>query len=640
MKKAFAFLAFLLLLAWPGLLPAQEQSTTLSLGYQWVTLSGSQETYRSQVDEDDGLVLDQLHLNLTDGGWFDTLNLSASGFGGSPTGSLRFTAAQRQAYRLSLNYHRGRRVSELLDFANPLAGAGVFPGQHTAHGVLDRFDLNVELFPGKTITPLFSYQYVRDRAEGTTTVHLGQDEFLLGGSTFYRTHEFQAGVGLHLGFLDAVVLQGWRNQDGKSRFALFPGAGQGNNRRPVLDRDVTLSSFKRSNSYSTDAPYTTAVVSARLASFARLSGRYVYQDTETDSRLSEQAAGSLVSFKLQRFFQGFAEAALGEAKAPNWRGEGKLELSLPAGFGFTATYGQRHRELSGWSLLQDTYLGTINFSGYQGGDVTKLLTARTALTRDEKESVGTLVSPRFGPVSVWASFGTTKQEFTLAPDAQEIVVPGNQGGYFEREVDRVGAGLNVNAGPFLLSVDFRKDSADKVVLRTDVLDLEKLRARAQVKLGIFELAANAEKLDANNDIPNNAYDVSGKDWTAELRVNPTEAFSFWGAYGKFKTDTSIVIRRPEDFTLASSLYSEDGSLKEGGLSYRSKAFVGEAGYWKLENEGSRGLSYDRAFARVEVPLESGLGLGFEAARYKYEQTAFTLANYTAKRYLFLVRYQK
>lgn len=640
MKKASSFVAFSLLLAWPGLLSAQEQSITLSLGYQWVTLSGSQQTYRSQVDEDDGLVLDNVHLALQKGEWYDTLSLFASGFGGSPTGSLRFSAARRQAYRLSLNYHRGRRVSELLDFANPLLASGVTPGQHIAHGVLDRFDFNVELFPGKMITPLFSYQYVRDRAEGTTTVHLGQDEFLLGGSTFYRSHEFQAGVGIHLGIVDAVVLQGWRNFEGDSRFALFPGAGQGNNRRPVLERDVNLASFQQTSTYSADAPYTTAVVSARLASFARLSGRYVYQDTETDSRLSEQAAGSLASFKLQRFFQGFQEAALGEAKAPSWRGEGKLELSLPAGFAFTATYGQRHRELSGWSLLQDTYLGTINFSGYQGGDITKLLTARTALTRDEKESVGTVVSPSFGPVSIWASFGTSQQELTASPDAQEIVVPGNQGGFFEREVERFGAGLNLNAGPFVLAVDYRRDSADRVVLRTDVLDLKRLRARAQLRVGIFQLAANAEKLDAQNDIPNNAYDVSGKDWTAEVRLNPSEALSLWGAYGKFKTDTSIVVRRPEDFTLASSLYSEDGSLKEGGLSLRGKTLSGEAGYWKLENEGSRGLSFDRAFARLEVPLEAGLGLGFEAARYRYRQTLFALANYTAKRYLFLVRYQK
>lgn len=640
MKKARACVAFSLLLALPGILSAQEQSTSLSLGYQWVTLSGSEQTYRSQVDEDDGLVLDDLRLALHGQDWYDTLLLSASGFGGSPTGSLRFSAARRQAYRLSLNYHRGRRVSEVLDFANPLLAAGVVPGQHTAHGVLDRFDLNVELFPGKAITPLFSYQYVRDREEGATTVHLGQDEFLLGGSTFYRSHEFQVGAAFHLGFFDAVVLQGWRNFEGDSRFVLFPGAGQGNNRRPVLDRDVNLSSFRRSSSYSADAPYTTAAVSARFSSFARLSGRYVYQDSETDSRIAEQAAGSLVSFKLQRFFQGFAEAALGEAKAPNWRGEGKLELSLPAGFVLTAAYGQRHRELSGWSLLQDTYLGTVNFSGYQGGDITKLFTSRTALTRDEKESVGTVVSPNFGPLSFWASFGTTKQEFTLSPDAQEIVVPGNQGGFFEREVERFGAGLNLNAGPFALVVDYRKDSADRVVVRTDVLDLKRLRARAQFRVGILELAANAEKLDANNDIPNNAYDVSGKDWTAEVRVNPSEALSLWGAYGTFKADTSIVIRRPENFTLASSLYSEDGSLKEGGVSYRGKTFSGEAGYWKLENEGSRGLSFDRAFARLEVPLEAGFGLGFEAARYKYKQTLFGLANYTAKRYLFLMRYQK
>lgn len=638
MKKAWVILA-LLLLAAPGVLSAQEQSTTLSFGYQWVTLSGSEDTYRSQVDEDDGLVLDDLRLRLAGGGWFDVLSLSASGFGGSPTGSLRLTVAQRQAYRLSLNYHRGRRVFALLDFANPLLGSGVTPGQHTADGVLDRLDVNVELFPGKTITPLFAYRYVRDRASGTTTVHLGEDEFLLGGSTFDRTHEFEAGVGVHLGFLDAVVLQGWRNRDGESRFALFPGAGQGNSRRPVLDHDVTLSSFARKSTYATDAPYTTAVVSARVAPFARISGRYVYQDTETDSRLSEQAAGSLVAFKLERFFQRFAEDSLGEAKAPNWRGEGKVELSLPAGFSLTASYLQRHRELSGWSLVQDAYLGSVSFSGYQGGDITKLFSARTGIVRDEKETSGVLSSPSFGPVSLWASFGTAKQEFTISPDAREIVVPGNQGGFFARQVDRIGAGATVTAGPVLVALDYTKDDADKVVVRTDVTSRKRLRARAQIKLGIVELGASGEKLDAESDVPENGYDLSGKDWTAEIRLNPTEALSLWGSYGKFKTDSSIAIRRPEDFSLASSLYHEDGSLAEGGVSYRTKAVTGEASYSKIENEGSRGLCFERVLARLEVPLEAGFGVGFEASRATYEQTGFALADYTAKRYLFLLRYQ-
>ncbi|MCS7182635.1 MAG: hypothetical protein NZ869_05945 [Thermoanaerobaculum sp.] len=638
MKKELAFVCGLVLLS-SGVLLAQEQTTTLSLGYQWVTLKGSEETFRTQVDEDDGLVLDQLRLTLKEGGLYDTLHLSASGFGGSPTGTLRLTAGLRQAYLLNLTYHRGRRVFQLLDYANPLLAAGVTPGQHNASGVMDRFDLALELFPGKLIRPIFTYQYLRERSRGTTTVHLGQDEFLLGGTSFFRTQEFQAGVGLHWGFLTATVLQGWRNQDGESSFALYPGAGAGNNRRPVLGRDVTLSSFRRTAKYSSDAPYTTAVVSARLASFARLSGRYVYHDPEGDFNLAELAAGNLVAFKLERFFQGFQEAALGEAKQPNWRGEGTLELNLPAGFTLTAKYGQRHRELSGWSLVQETYLGAVNFSGAQGGDITRLLTARTGLTRDDKEAGATLQAPSLGPLNLWASFTTTQQEFTLTPDAQEIVVPGNQGGYFEREVERRAAGAALNFGPVRLSVDYRRDEADRIVVRTDVLELSRWRARAQVRLGILELAANAEEFDAENDVPSNGYEVSGKDWTAELRLNPWENLSVWGAYGEFEANTAMVIRRPEDFSLTSSLYAEDGTLKEGGLSYKLGKFVGEAGYWQLENEGSRGLSFQRAFARLEVPLPSGLGLGFEAARYKYEQASFALADYTARRYLFLVRYQ-
>jgi hypothetical protein len=620
---------------------AQQAQTSLSLGYQWITLSGSNDTYRSQVDEDDGLLLDQLRLQLGEGDkLYDTLRLTASGFGGSPSGNLLLNAAKRGSYRLNFAYRRWRLVSSLLDFANPLQGQQVFPGQHRRDGVLDTFDLNLELFPGKVLTPIFAYRYARERANATTTLHLGQDEFLLAGNTFTRSHDFQAGLGVHLGSLEATVVQGWRNQDGEVGFSLFPGAGSGNNRRPVLDRDVYLNSYSRKTTLSTDAPYTTALLSYKPLGFLRVSGRYVWQDPDADSRLTEQAAGSLVSFKIQRFFAGFSQAALSKASAPNWHGEGRLEVDLPAGFTLAAEYNQRHRELSGWSLVQDVYLAAVNFSGAQGGDVTQLLTARTAAKRDEKETLGTLTSPAFGPVSFWASFSTTDQEYTISPDAREIVVPGNQGGYFQRQVDRWSGGMAFKAGVFALNLDYRKDDADRVVVRTDVTNLERWRGRASLTLGILQVAFSGEKLDANNQVPSNNFDVSSKDWAAELRVNALDGLNFWGSYGKFQTDSAILLRRPETFDLEPSLYQDHGKLLEGGLSFQHGQVFGEAGYAKLENTGNRPYDFSRLYARLDVPLQEGFGLGFEAARYKYQQQDLSLANYTAKRYVFLLRYQK
>jgi len=624
-----------------GLAWGQESSVSLSLGYQWVTVSGSEDTYRSQVDEDDGLVLDQLRLRSTEGGeLYDTLFLSAGGLGGAPTGRLQLVASRRGTYNLRFGYNRFRRVSTLLDFANPLLASQVFPGQHTGKGLLDTLDLEVEVFPGKVISPLFAYRYARERSQGTTTIHLGQDEFLLGGRTFARSHDFQAGLALHLGFVEATVLQGWRNQDGEAVFGLFPGAGGGNNSRPVLDRDVRLSSYGRKTSLDTDAHYTTAVVSAKPWRFLRFSGRYVYQDPQSAERLTEQAAGSLVSFKLQRFFQSFQETALAKTTAQNWRGEGKVELALPGGFALTAGYTERHRELSGWSLVQDVYLGAVNFSGERGGDITKLLAARTGIQREEKESTATLASPTFGPVSFWASFATTDQEFLVAPDAREVVLPGNQGGRFNRQVDRWSGGVTFKLGGFSLGVDYRKDEADRLVLRTDVNDLKRLRARAALNWGILELAATGEKLDAENTLPGNGYNASSEDWAAEVRLRPWEYLTLWGSYGSFETDSAILVRRPETFETEASLYREDGTLAEAGLAYRRGEVAGEAGWSKFENQGTRGYDFSRLYARLELPLQQGLGLGFEAARYKYQQTGFSPADYEAKRYLFLLRYQK
>lgn len=619
---------------------AQEGSVQLSLGYQWVTLSGSNQTYRSQVDEDDGLVLDQLRLRLDEGELYDSLFLSASGFGGAPSGRLFLSAQKGGRYRLSLAYQRARLVSTLLDFANPLEGKGVFPGQHQRDGVLDAFTLDVELFPNKAISPLLAYRYARERSRGTTTIHLGQDEFLLAGGHFARNHDFQAGVRIHLGFLDATLVQGWRSQDGSTGFSLFPGAGAGNNSRPVLERDVRLSSYSRTTSLETDAPYTTATVRVQPWRFLRLSGRYLWQDPEARDRVSEQAAGSLVSFKLQRFFQGLSEAGLGKVSAPDWRGEGRVELDLPAGFLLTADYSQRHRELSGWALVQDVYLAAVGFSGGEQGDVTKLLSARTALERDEKESLGTLTSPSFGPIKLWASFGTVDQEVSVSPDASEIVVPGNQAGRFQRQVDRLAAGLAFKTGPLAIHVDYRQDDADRVILRTDVTELERLRARASLQLSWLEVAFAGERVDANNQVPSNNYHLESEDWTAELRLGPFRGLELRGAYGRFQTDSAILVRRPETFEVEPSLYAEDGTLREGEVTFRRGGLAAELGYSQVDASGSRGYDFSRGFARLDVPLAQGLGLGFEAAEYQYEQPALSLANYTAKRYLFLLRYQK
>ncbi len=71
---------------------AQSTSVDIEVGYQWVDVTGNEDMYRTQIDQDDGFVLRGLSINYVDpksSGFADNLRIDAAGFGGNPSGSFR-----------------------------------------------------------------------------------------------------------------------------------------------------------------------------------------------------------------------------------------------------------------------------------------------------------------------------------------------------------------------------------------------------------------------------------------------------------------------------------------------------------------------------------------------------------------------
>ena len=65
-----------------------------------------------------------------------------------------------------------------------------------------------------------------------------------------------------------------------------------------------------------------------------------------------------------------------------------------------------------------------------------------------------------GPFSVNAGWSQTQQNVTATPDAAEIVVPGGQGGRFERRVNTWGGGASFALWGLTLTGDYHHDDAD------------------------------------------------------------------------------------------------------------------------------------------------------------------------------------
>ena len=92
---------------------------------------------------------------------------------GRPAGALRLEAGRAGIYNLRFTYRRAEIFSALPDFANPLFPA-VIPGQHTINRVRNLFDAEIELLPGRWITPILGYTRNTYTGPGRTTYTSGR----------------------------------------------------------------------------------------------------------------------------------------------------------------------------------------------------------------------------------------------------------------------------------------------------------------------------------------------------------------------------------------------------------------------------------------------------------------------------------
>lgn len=626
--------------------PSSAQSTqfSLGLGYQWVDVSGSEDMYRSQVNERSGATLESFSLTTTDTSgdrFFDRLHIDASSLGASPQGRFHLDIGLAHRYDVRIDYYRAKHYSALPAFANPLLGSGIVPGEHTLDRTFDTLDVNVAILPDGVVTPLIGYTRYHMWGPGRTTYHVGEDEFRVNSDADETSNEYRAGVTVRLPNFDATVIQAWRSFDATDTLVLADGAGDGNNSRPVLGHDVSLSVLTSRSHSEGSYPITTGSFSGRIGDWTRVTGTYVRTNFSSDGSQADSLSGDLVSFDLSRFFGGLTESGRSKAKALDWRGDVTVEVEPTDGVTIAAGYTSKHRELDGWSVISSLYTSAATFNNVGTADISKVLAADTAVERDEDVFEAKASTRNLGPVKVWAAWAKVDQDTKVTPDAAEIVVPGGQGGTFDREMTRYSAGATLTVASIKLGADWRKDDADSTVLRTDYLDQKRWRFRADWTAGkLLRLLGTAEKLTADNPSAGVDYSLDTKHYAIDAELTPIQPLSLRLGYGSYKTSSDITIRRPETFVLEGAPYSEDGKEKSASVTFKQGRIAVDAGVSRFENTGSLGLKLDRTYARLDVEITSEIGASVEYDQRKYEETLLSLDNYDAKRYGVFLHWQK
>jgi hypothetical protein len=624
-------LAILALLFVAGVAAAQTFPAEVEVGYRWTDVKGNDALYRTQINERDGLVVRSLTF-FTTATAADHFRIDASDLGATPAESLRIDAGRTGAYRIRFGYRSFDSFNSLPAFANPVIAQGITPGQHTWNRTRTMFDADVELLTFSKFTPFVGYSFGRNQGPGTMTYTLGQDEFSLGSDLEETDRELRIGTGFSLGKFTGSITQGWRALKSDEAFTLKQGAGGGNNPGSILGTPVSATTITRSSRTEVDTPFTNAYVMADVLPRVKLIGEYTRFAADATGDELENASGTFVSFAIDRFFNGLTETTASRAKNDTWRGNATAEVTVTDTITFQAGYRSEHRELQGSGLVTSLYQNTLTFGGLDPRNVQEILASESGLDRDENV-LSAIVSVRsLGPVSLRFGYAIADQDFTVAPDLSEIVVPGSQDGTFSRSISTLDASVNYGVKYLSLGASWRADDADQPVLRTDFIDRNRLRLRASFRTpgDYVRAGVTADRTDQSSTRLETGFKAHGTQYIADVEVAPIAPLRLRGAYSKYKADSFVIITRPETLATDESVYGEAGKSIEGGFNVAfAKANV-DASVTRFENKGSIPFTMDRYRVRAGYDFFAKAGLVLEWSKDKYEENA-AFGQYDAKR---------
>lgn len=599
----------------------------MEIGYRWTDITGSEDMYRTQINEQEGLLIRALTLATAD------FRLDVSDLGVGPASALRLETRRDGLYRFNLRYRKADAFSALPAFAL---------GQHTFDRTRDVLDADLEILYWSKITPFIGYTWNRFEGPGTTTWHVGQDEFLLSQDLHDTDRELRVGASFELGPVQGQVTQGWRRFRGRESLTLAPGANNGNNTPPVLGRPITIGQLKRDEHTDVDTPFTSLYLTGQATSRIHLTGNFARFAADSDATGLDDVTGSLASFALGRFFNGLSEESSTRAKNTTWRGGVRADVAFNEKIDLTAGYRREHRELDGSALIRTLYLQSITFGGADPRDVEVVLNSSNALQReDDVLDASVLVRPT-APLAFRVGVSQSNTDVTVTPDLSEIVIEGDaQGGTFDRRVRTLLLDGSYTFLGVTLGASLQHDDADDPILRTDFVDHDRYRLRAAWKAPRWLRAGlTADETRQSNDRPDIAYDARVRQYTADVAVTPIAALSLRASTSRFRSNSNILIRRPENFTTEDSVHIEKGHSLEGGLTFAWTRFSFAGDLSHFENEGSLPFKLDRSSARVTVQLRDNLGIGAEWVKDEYREATFAVADYEASRYGVFLRLRR
>jgi hypothetical protein len=275
--------------------------TTIEFGYRGLQVVGDLNKYQSDLNYRAGpRLFDSSFLMRSregNGGLFDTLLFTTTGWGGDPSGTMRVSVEKPKWYRFDGTYRKFKYFRFLNTFANPNwvfspANFSVPPkpatGEHGYNTETKLGDFDLTLLPKNRIIR-FNVGYSPERYSGPafTNYHIGGNDFNYPLNLRSQANDFRFGADGQLGPIDYSILQGFR----RFRDDTFNNLGN----TPGINLDPAkgqLTSFNHHEPSRGSVDFTRFSAHTLVAKRLDITGRIVYSSSDTTFTFLENYSGT------------------------------------------------------------------------------------------------------------------------------------------------------------------------------------------------------------------------------------------------------------------------------------------------------------------------------------------------------------
>ena len=552
-------------------------TSSFEVGYRGLGVYGDEMKYRSDLNYKAGpRLFDSSFLMRAKegkGGLFDTLLVTATGWGADPTSSMRISVEKPEWYKFEGNYRRAKYYRFLNNIANPnwvfgtVGSANYFPvppnpvtGLHGYNTRTEFGDFDLTLFPKNEWIRL-NIGYSPEHYSGPyfTTYHQGGNEFQALVDSRTRANDWRFGAEGTIGKVDWTILHGIRWYKDDSDIATVPAFINPNN-LTNSSAVARFTSFNRQEPTRGRVDFTRLSAHTFLAQRFDITGRFIYSKATANSIFLENETG--VNFATRITGQPGSPNTLllgaynipSSASRPNTQGDVGLTIFATDKLRISNTFRVEDFTIDGFATFNDifsvrTSAGVVNTQSFTNLQAFKTTSYRKYLNTIE----GNYEFTKNYSVHFGYRYGNRHDEQTLTGYALNSNAPTLGAPEFESEENHTHAilgGFRMRPTKnWTVYFDAEHGTADNVFTRIGNYDYTNLRAKSRwiasrkvnVNLGfIFRDNSNPSEI-AGDSLGNFGVDLktrifqSSVDWQAKSNVS----VSFGYNYNWVNSDSTI-----------------------------------------------------------------------------------------------------